>query len=87
MLIDHPTDGATCVFLFSNREGVLRIDALWPAAICIFIELYDGATLHNLTCIVHTVYDLISVVRLKIFWARLEPKKNLLGYFFQQNLT
>ena len=50
MLINHPTDGATYVFVLfnSNRQVALRIDAMFfLAAICISIELYeiiDGAS-------------------------------------------
>ena len=42
MLINHPTDGATCVFVLSNRHAVLHIDAMFiMAAICISVELYE----------------------------------------------
>ena len=51
MLINHPTDGATCflcVVCNSNRQVALRIDAMFiMATICISIELYeivDGAS-------------------------------------------
>ena len=41
MLINHPTDGATRVFVLfnSNHQVALHIDG--TAAICIFVELYE----------------------------------------------
>ena len=44
MLINHPTDGATCVFVLFNSacQVALGIDTLFIiAAICISIELYE----------------------------------------------
>ena len=60
MLINRPTDGATCVFcvVSSNRQAALHIDAMFiMTAICISIGLYaivDG-TSHCAYCAALTI--------------------------------
>ena len=61
MLINHPTDGATCVFVLfsSNHQAALRNGALYhgTAAICISIELRDRTAMVWRWCSIDVVVD------------------------------